>query len=117
MEENVWSVPEIYSLLRDEYIVISLYVDDRKALAEENQFDFQYPDGRIKKINTIGKKWATFQAINFNTASQPFYIQMTAQGSLLNTPIQYTDTNSFRIWLETGLKNRPASTKAKYFSF
>ena len=71
-----------------------------------------------KKINTIGKKWATFQAINFNTASQPFYVQITPEGTLLNKPIQYTDTKTFRNWLQTGLENRvnPVS-KAKYFKF
>ena len=117
MEENVWSDPDVYTLLSDEFIVISLYVDDRKALADANQFDFQYPDGRIKRINTVGKKWATFQAINFNTASQPFYIQMTPEGTLLNAPIQYTDVDTFRIWLETGLSNRPTTPKANYFKF
>lgn len=117
MEENVWSDPDVYPLLRDEFIVISLYVDDRKALADADQFDFQYPDGRVKRINTVGKKWATFQAINFNTASQPFYIQMTPEGTLLNAPIQYTDVDTFRIWLETGLSNRPTTPKANYFKF
>ena len=117
MEENVWSAPEVYPLLRDEFIIISLYVDDRKALDDADQFDFQYPDGRIKKINTVGKKWATFQSINFNTASQPFYIQMTPDGTLLNTPIQYTDVETFRYWLETGLENRNLTPKAKYFKF
>jgi thiol:disulfide interchange protein DsbD len=117
MEENVWSAPEVYPLLRDEFIIISLYVDDRKSLDDADQFDFQYPDGRIKKINTVGKKWATFQSINFNTASQPFYIQMTPDGTLLNTPIQYTDVETFRYWLETGLENRNLTPKAKYFKF
>jgi thiol:disulfide interchange protein DsbD len=65
----------------------------------------------------VGKKWATFQAINFNTASQPFYIQMTPEGTLLNAPIQYTDVDTFRIWLETGLANRPTTPKANYFKF
>ena len=118
MEENVWSETDVYSLLKQEYIIISLYVDDRKSLAKDNQFDFQYTNGRIKKINTVGKKWATFQAINFNTASQPFYVQITPGGTLLNKPIQYTDTKTFRNWLQTGLENRanPVS-KAKYFKF
>ena len=118
MEENVWSEADVYSLLKEEYIIISLYVDDRKSLAKGDQFDFQYSNGRIKKINTIGKKWATFQSINFNTASQPFYVQITPEGTLLNKPIQYTDAKTFRNWLKTGLENRvnPVS-KAKYFKF
>ena len=118
MEENVWADPAVYELLNERYIIISLYVDDRETLAPESQFNFQYPDGRIKEINTIGKKWATFQAINFNTASQPFYIQMTSDGELLNTPIQYTDKVTFENWLKQGLErlaNKPA--KAQYFNF
>lgn len=118
MEENVWADPAVYELLNQRYIIISLYVDDRETLAPQSQFNFQYPDGRIKEINTIGKKWATFQAINFNTASQPFYIQMSSDGELLNTPIQYTDKITFENWLRQGLErlaNKP--TKAQYFNF
>mgnify|MGYP003970341007 FL=1 len=117
MEENVWSDPEVYSLLNENYIVISLYVDDRKELNDEAQFNYQYPDGRIKEINTVGKKWATFQAINFQTASQPFYVQMTADGRLLNSPIQYTDTATFKAWLEQGLKNKLPAPKAEFLNF
>ena len=118
MEENVWADPAVYELLNERYIIISLYVDDRETLAPESQFNFQYPDGRIKEINTIGKKWATFQAINFNTASQPFYIQMSSDGELLNTPIQYTDKVTFENWLKLGLERLPNKpTKAQYFNF
>jgi len=118
MEENVWADPAVYELLNERYIIISLYVDDRENLTPESQFIFQYPDGRIKEINTIGKKWATFQAINFNTASQPFYIQMTSDGELLNTPIQYTDKVTFENWLKQGLERLPHKpAKAKYFNF
>ena len=117
MEENVWSDPEVYALLNDNYIIISLYVDDRKNLEEEQQFNYQYSDGRIKRINTVGKKWATFQAINFQTASQPFYVQITSDGTLLNVPIQYTDTATYKAWLEQGLKNNAPSPKAQFISF
>ncbi len=114
MEENVWSDPEVYPILRDKFIIISLYVDDRKILDEKNQFDFQLPNGRIKRINTVGKKWATFQTINFNTASQPFYVQITPEGTLLNSPIQYTGSEEFKNWLNTGLYNYKPITKANY---
>jgi len=117
MEENVWSAPEVYTLLKENYILISLYVDDRELLPTQDHFNFQYPDGRIKRINTVGKKWSTFQTLNFNTASQPFYVQMTPEGNLLNTPIQYTDKESFFNWLETGLKNQLKKPKANYFNF
>ena len=117
MEENVWSDPAVYALLNENYIIISLYVDDRKTLEEEQQFNYQYSNGRIKRINTVGKKWATFQAINFQTASQPFYVQITSNGTLLNVPIQYTDTATYKAWLEQGLKNNAPSPKAQFISF
>ena len=118
MEENVWAATEVYELLKDRYIIISLYVDDREVLDPEAQFNYQYPDGRIKEINTIGKKWATFQAVNFNTASQPFYVQMTAEGQLLNAPIQYTDQLTFKNWLLSGLEQVPKTpAKAQYFNY
>ena len=113
MEENVWADPSVYPLLKENFILISLYVDDRKALKEAEQFNFQYPDGRIRSIKTIGQQWATFQAVNFQTASQPFYVLMTSEGQLLNTPIQYTDTETYAEWLQTGLTKVP-SKKAKY---
>ena len=118
MEENVWADPAVFELLNERYILISLYVDDREVLASDQQFNFQYPDGRVKEINTVGKKWATFQAINFNTASQPFYLQMTSESKLLNSPIQYTDKATFETWLRQGLERISAPpTQAKYFSF
>ena len=118
MEENIWAAPEVYKLLKDRYIIISLYVDDREKLSTDKQFNYKYADGRIKQINTIGKKWATFQAINFKTASQPFYVQLTAEYQLLNPPIQYTDKTTFENWLLQGLEHFPeVKTKAKYFSF
>ena len=118
MEENIWAAPEVYKLLKERYIIISLYVDDREKLSTDKQFNYKYADGRIKQINTIGKKWATFQAINFKTASQPFYVQLTAEYQLLNPPIQYTDKTTFENWLLQGLEHFPeVEAKAKYFSF
>tara|TARA_B100000795_G_scaffold49129_1_gene32268 strand:+ start:3988 stop:5967 length:1980 start_codon:yes stop_codon:yes gene_type:complete len=118
MEENVWSDSEIFSLLNENYIIISLYVDDGKELSKDAQFNYQYPDGRIKVINTVGKKWATFQAINFKTASQPYYVQMMSDGKILNSAIQYTDTPTFKAWLKKGLKNSNKELpKAKYLTF
>ena len=103
MEENVWSQPEVFRLLNEEFIIISLYVDDRKELPEAEQFNFQYPNGRIKTIQTVGEKWATFQNLNFSNASQPYYVLLSSDATLLNTPIQYTDTSTYRDWLEAGL--------------
>src|SRR5690606_20401474 len=74
MEEQVWSKDKVYTMLKDNYVIISLYVDDRKELPEDEQFQYLRPNGTAKTIKTIGDKWATFQTINFNNNSQPFYV-------------------------------------------
>lgn len=104
MEENVWSDPEVYKAL-EKYVLISLYIDDRKELPKEMQFDYQKKNGKTKTIKTIGSKWATFQAINFGTASQPFYVQISPNLELLNHPEKYTDKKTYLNWLKKGLTN------------
>lgn len=104
MEENVWSESDIYPILNDEYVLISLYVDDRKELHEDQQFDFQYESGRIKNITTIGQKWGTFQTLNFNAASQPYYVVLSPNLEVLNNAVQYTDRDTYKAWLNSGLK-------------
>ena len=106
MEENVWSDSEVYTLLKEEYILISLYVDDNeKELPKTAQFDFKKANGQIKKIRTYGDKWSTFQVINFRNASQPYYILMTADLEILNSPQQYTDITTYKNWLKKGIVN------------
>ena len=106
MEENVWSDPSIYALLKNDYVLISLYVDDHeKVLPEAAQFDFLKANGTIKKIRTYGDKWSTFQSVNFKNASQPYYILMNASLDILNTPQQYTDITTYKNWLEKGIEN------------
>jgi thiol:disulfide interchange protein DsbD len=106
MEENVWSDPAIYNLLKEEYILISLYVDDNeKELPKAAQFDFKKANGKIKKIKTYGDKWSTFQILNFKNASQPYYILMNANLEILNSPQQYTTIETYKNWLEKGIEN------------
>jgi thiol:disulfide interchange protein len=106
MEENVWSDSEVYTLLKEEYILISLYVDDHeKELPKAAQFDFKKANGQIKKIRTYGDKWSTFQVINFKNASQPYYVLMTASLEILNSPQQYTDVATYKDWLKKGIEN------------
>lgn len=105
MEENVWSEVEVYNLINDNYVLISLYVDDRKELPVEKQFDFERADGNVKKIKTIGDKWATFQIVNFQTASQPYYLLLSPELEMLNTPKEYTDKVDYINWLKTGIEN------------
>ncbi len=105
MEENVWSEPDIYPMLDKDYVLISLYVDDRKELPKEQQFNFKYDSGRVKTITTIGQKWGTFQNINFNAVSQPYYVLLSPELEVLNTAVQSTDKDTYRDWLQTGLQN------------
>lgn len=105
MEETVWSEPDIYPILKDEYVLISLYIDDRKELPTEEQFDFKYESGRVKKINTVGEKWGTFQTLNFNAASQPYYVILSPDLEILHSAVQYTDRDTYKDWLKTGVSN------------
>ena len=105
MEEQVWSTPEVFELLAQEYVLVSLYVDDRKALLADEQFSYAQPNGRIKKLKTVGDKWATFQTINFKNNSQPYYILLDEDLNMLNKPVGYTpDVDEYAEWLTAGLE-------------
>jgi thiol:disulfide interchange protein DsbD len=104
MEENVWVENDIFTLINEDYVLISLYVDDRKELPENAQFNFIKKNGKLKKIETIGDKWATFQAINFKTASQPYYVLMSPDLEVLHTAQQYTGRDTYHKWLKEGLE-------------
>lgn len=105
MEEQVWSVPEVFQVIQDDYILISLYVDDREKLPEDQQFNYEKPRGGVKKIETIGDKWATFQTVNFQNNSQPYYVLMDSNFNLLNSPVGYTpNSNNFLSWLNQGVE-------------
>jgi len=103
VEENIWTKPEIFQLLRDEVVLISLYVDDRKPLSEKDQQVITYADGSTRTLKTVGQKWSTFQALNFKSVSQPYYVLLMPDGTLLNPPIQYTDAATYTAWLKEGI--------------
>ena len=109
MEENVWSDSNIYPILKEDYVLISLYVDDRKELPESEKFDFKYDSGRVKPIETIGQKWGTFQTINFNAASQPYYVLLSPNLEILNEAVQYVDVETYEKWLRSGLEKHHLS--------
>ena len=106
MEENVWVVDEIKSILENDVVIVSLYVDDRKALPSEEQFTFCYPNSELTKtVETIGDKWSAFQTVNFKNNSQPYYVLLTSDLKLLNAPIGNTPNYvSYLEWLKDGLK-------------
>ena len=105
MEEHVWSTSKVYDILNKDYIVISLYVDDRKELMENEKFDYLKPNGSVKKIKTVGDKWATLQTINFQNNSQPYYVLLNHDMQLLNHTTSYTpDVDEYFEWLKLGLE-------------
>lgn len=109
MEETVWTDDEIKRILEEEFVLISLYVDDKVELPIEKQGVFEFEaDGkaRKKKIKTIGNKWATFQTHVFNNNSQPYYVMLSPDGTLLGNPVGYTPSiQTYREYLECGVKN------------
>ncbi len=105
MEENVWPDPGVKSLIKNDYILVSLYVDDKKRLPDEQQFMFTTYDGSKKKIVTIGDKYATLQSENFKKTSQPLYVVISPEEKLLTKPVAYTpDPKEYAKWLECGLE-------------
>lgn len=111
MEEHVWTDPEIKKFIKDHYILVSLYVDDRKKLPPSQRFTHQSPDGSTKDIKTVGNKWATFQAENFKQVTQPLYAVVDTEEKLLTNPVGYTpDVEEYLAWLQCGINT---STKLR----
>jgi thiol:disulfide interchange protein DsbD len=105
MEENVWSDPEVYKMMKNEFVVVSLYVDDKKALPVSEQFTFTSEGGLKKEITTYGDLWATFETENFSNNAQPLYAILNHEEKLLNHPVGYTpDKKTYLEWLSCGLK-------------
>ncbi|MCF6342865.1 MAG: thioredoxin family protein [Bacteroidales bacterium] len=106
MEANVWSDPQVLKRLREDYIVLALYVDDKTKLPEDEWITSAY-DGKVKK--TIGKKYADFQITKFTVNAQPFYVLMDAKGGVLTQPRAYDlDVDAFVKFLDEGVKNYKA---------
>ncbi|MDX2049342.1 MAG: cytochrome c biogenesis protein CcdA [Chitinophagaceae bacterium] len=103
MEENVWPDKKVRELM-EKYILVSLYVDDKKKLPISRQFIYHTKDSLEKKIITVGDKWSTFQTENFNASSQPWYNLISPDEKLLTPPVGYTpDAAEFAQWLQCGL--------------
>lgn len=107
MEESVWTVEKIKERLEEDFILVSLYVDDKVKLPEDQQGIFEYQAGnelKKKKIKTIGNKWATFQTQVFNNNSQPYYVMLSPEGKLLGNPVGYTpDVEEYEAFLDCGI--------------
>jgi len=101
MEANVWSDPQVLKRLRENYIVVALYVDDRTELPESDWVTSAY-DGKVKK--TIGKKFADLQITRFKINSQPYYVLLDTKGELLNKPKAYDlNVENFIKFLDDGV--------------
>lgn len=105
MEENVWVKPEILKFLKEDYVVVSLYVDDEARLFPDDKQKYISDKNDGEKIRTVGAKWSSFQRNNFNEASQPQYILMDNDGkTILTHPKTYTpDVNEYKDFLECGV--------------
>ncbi|MCF7567159.1 hypothetical protein L3X37_02105 [Sabulilitoribacter arenilitoris] len=105
MEEHIWPLEKINNYLLNDFVLISLYVDDKKALPEEEQLNVNRVNGGTRKLENYGHKWANFQTQFFQTNSQPYYVLLSADGTtILNQPVSYTpDEEDYAKFLECGL--------------
>ena len=103
MEANVWSDSRVKDMLRNDFILCALYVDDKTSLPQEEWYTSAY-DGKEKK--TIGRKNADFQIAKFGTNAQPYYCLMDHNGNLLMKPRAYDlDKDAFVNFLKEGLQH------------
>ena len=106
MEDNVWTVKEVNDIIRNEYVLVSLYVDDRAKLEKT----LVTPTN--KKIRNVGNKWAEFQNVNFAIQSQPLYVLINTKEEVLNTPAAYTpNVDTYKDFLNCGLQQFKESMK------
>ena len=105
MENNVWSEEGVLSILKNDVVLISLYVDDKRDLPKSEQFISKTTGSEIE---TVGDKWADFMISKYKTNTQPLYVLTDLSGNSLNetTPtISYTDVVAYESWLKTGIAN------------
>ncbi|MDX2062437.1 MAG: cytochrome c biogenesis protein CcdA [Bacteroidia bacterium] len=99
VESNVWPDPRVRQLLTEEYVMVSLYVDDSTPLDKT----LLTPEGN--KLRTVGDQWLYFQGKAFNTNAQPYYVLMDAERNVKVPPIAYElDPVAYATYLEAGLK-------------
>ena len=104
MEEKVWTDPEVYKVLKEKYIIISLYVDDKNLLPSSQRFTYTGKNGLERKIRSVGDKWSTFETENFRENSQPLYAILNTDEVLLSHPAPYTPSaKDYLQWLQCGV--------------
>lgn len=101
MEDFVWSKPEILSILKDQVVLVSLYVDDKRELPKEEQYVSKETG---KEIVTIGNKWSDYQITRYKNNAQPYYIILDSDGNDITQQIGYTpNAEEYKKWLEEGI--------------
>ena len=104
MEENVWTDPAVMSFIQNNFILVSLYVDDKALLSVDKRFTYTTKAGDKKEITSVGDLWATFQAENFNQSSQPLYVVMSPDQKILSNPVGYTpNVKEYLNWLQCSI--------------
>jgi len=102
MEEQVWSDPRVLDRLRNDVVLISLYVDQKTPLPKDQQF---VSETTGKKIKSIGNKWANFQVARYGTNSQPYYVILDLEENQLGPAYAYDpDIEKYIKWIEEGKK-------------
>ncbi len=101
MEERVWSDPKVLQVLKNDLVLISLYVDDKRKLPEYEQYTSE-TTGR--KVKTIGNKWSDFQIKKYKANAQPYYVLLDHDGNNLNPYSAYNpDIEEYLDWLQEGI--------------
>lgn len=104
MEAKVWTDPEVKDIIRGKYVLISLYVDEKTALAEPEVV--KESDGSETKLRRVGDKWSYLQRVKFGAQTQPFYVLLDNEGNPLNTSYSHDeDIQKFVEWLNKGIEN------------
>lgn len=102
MEQNVWPNDQVLNILKNEVVLISLYVDDKRKLEDDEIVESQLRPG--KQLKYIGQKWSEFQTIRYKTNTQPFYALIGLDEENLNDPVGYTpNAQEYLEWLREGV--------------
>ena len=108
MEAAVWTDEEVARRLTQDYVLISLYVDDKTPLPQPIEVEV---NGQKRTLRTIGDKWSHLQATKFGANTQPFYVLLDAQGKPLGPSRSYDeDIQEYLQWLDKGLEQSKTST-------
>ena len=107
MEEIIWPKPSISRYFEKEYVLISLYVDDKKELPESQKISVKRLDGGSRVLSNYGHKWAHFQTEFFQSNSQPFYVILSSDAKIeLGPKVGYTPAETdYEAFLKIGLEN------------